>query len=225
VFLVVLVGFVIPCGYSQFKTVKIGDQVWMVENLNVDHYRNGDPIPEVKHPVEWVNLTTGAWCYYNNDPANGKIYGRLYNWYAVNDSRGLAPEGWHVPTDEEWKELEMYLGMSQSEADSKRYRGTNKGGKLKEADTTHWESPNTDATNEIGFTALPGGYRGHSGGCGYFDSMRYNAYFWSSTERGSDSAWYRTLNYSVSEVSRNYSNKHYGFSVRCVKDNVCPEAQ
>jgi uncharacterized protein (TIGR02145 family) len=94
-----------PTVYSQIKEVKIGDQIWMTENLNVDHYRNGDPIPEVKDPVEWAKLKTGAWCYYDNEPENGKKYGKLYNWYAVNDPRGLEPEGWHVPTNTEFDKL------------------------------------------------------------------------------------------------------------------------
>ncbi|MGD1006866.1 MAG: fibrobacter succinogenes major paralogous domain-containing protein, partial [Ignavibacteriaceae bacterium] len=94
------------CGdQSSYKTVKIGEQTWMLGNLNVDHYRNGDAIPEVEDPAQWGNLKTGAWCYYRNDPGNDKKYGKLYNWYAVNDPRGLAPEGWHIPTQAEFKTL------------------------------------------------------------------------------------------------------------------------
>jgi len=198
-----------------YQTVTIGTQEWMAENLKVTHYRNGDPIPHVTDAATWEGLTSGAYCEYDNDGGNVATYGRLYNWYAVDDSRNIAPEGWHVPTDEEWKQLEMYLGMSQSEADDAGWRGTDEGGKLKESGTTHWASPNTGATNESGFTALPGGYRF---GSGYFDGMGYLAGFWSSTEGSSSNAWYRGLGYDDAQVYRGYHYEHYGFSVRCVRD-------
>jgi uncharacterized protein (TIGR02145 family) len=198
-----------------YQTVLIGDQCWMMENLKVTHYRNGDPIPHVTDGGTWEGLTSGAYCNYNNDEGNVATYGRLYNWYAVDDSRNIAPAGWHVPTDEEWKQLEMYLGMSQAEADDVGWRGTDEGGKLKEAGTTHWYPPNEGATNESGFTALPGGYRNYYG---YFTSMGYIAYFWSSTEYDSLFAWRRHLDYYSSQVSRYSSYKQLGFSVRCVRD-------
>jgi len=186
----------------------------MMENLKVTHYRSGDPIPNVTNPTTWGSLTTGAYCGYNNDPANVNTYGRLYNWYAVDDSRNIAPEGWHVPTDEEWKQLEMYLGMSQAEADATGGRGTDEGGKLKETGTTHWGYPNTGATNESGFSALPGGDRSYD----TFYNMGLTAGFWSSTEYNSTSARYRYLTFHESQVTRRLHNKHYGFSVRCVRD-------
>jgi uncharacterized protein (TIGR02145 family) len=198
-----------------YQTVTIGTQVWMAENLKVTHYRNGAPIPNVTDGGTWSGLTTGAYCNYNNDVGYVATYGQLYNWYAVADIRNLAPAGWHVPTDAEWKELEMYLGMSQAQADAVGYRGTDEGGKLKEAGTTHWLPPNTGATNESGFTALPGGYRYIDGSFGY--GVGATALFWSSTEFNSSVAWYRYLN-SGSQVYRNYPNKQAGFSVRCVKD-------
>ena len=198
-----------------YQTVTIGTQEWMAENLRVTHYRNGDPIPHVTDGGTWRGLSSGAYCNYDNDGGNVSTYGRLYNWYAVDDSRNIAPEGWHVPTDEEWKQLEMYLGMSQSEADDIGYRGTYEGGKLKESGTTHWADPNTGATNESGFTALPGGYRGYDG---YFHHMGYHAYFWSSTERDSGNACGRGLYYGNAQVSRNYGDKRLGFSVRCVRE-------
>jgi uncharacterized protein (TIGR02145 family) len=139
----------------------------------------------------------------------------LYNWYAVDDSRNIAPEGWHVATDEEWKQLEMYLGMSQTEADTTGWRGADEGGKLKEAGTTHWTSPNTGATNESGFTALPGGYRGSTGD---FTNVGGSALFWSSTEGSSGTAWGRYLGCYDSQVYRGSNNKRGGFSVRCVRD-------
>jgi len=208
-------GTVTDIDGNVYQTITIGDQEWMAENLKVTHYRNGDPIPHVTDGATWGALTTGAYCEYDNNPSNVATYGRLYNWYAVDDSRNIAPEGWHVPTDEEWKQLEMYLGMSQAEADGSSWRGTDEGGKLKESGTTHWASPNTGATNESGFTALPGGYRGSNG---YYHLMGNYAFFWSSTEYNDHDAWYRNLTYHLSEVSRSNPNKHYGFSVRCVRD-------
>jgi len=198
-----------------FHTIKIGDQWWMMENLKVTHYRNGDPIPNVTDGATWYGLTTGAYCEYDNNPGNVATYGRLYNWYAVDDSRNIAPAGWHVPTDADWKQLEMYLGLSQVEADSLGWRGTDESGKLKEAGTTHWASPNTGATNESGFTALPGGYRYATG---YFLNMGNYAGFWSSTEKDSGGAWNRYLYYNNMQVLRNTHDKRGGFSVRCVRD-------
>ena len=208
-------GTVTDIDGNVYHTIKIGDQWWMAENLKVTHYRNGDPIPHVTGDGTWSGLTTGAYCNYNNDTNNVATYGRLYNWYAVDDSRNIAPEGWHVPTDAEWRQLEMYLGMSQVDADATGWRGTDEGGKLKEAGTAHWKPPNPDATNESGFTALPGGYR-FTGG--YFGSMGNYADFWSSTELSSRFAWYRYLIYYHSQVFRNYLSKQSGFSVRCVRD-------
>ena len=203
-----------------YETVKIGDQWWMAENLKVTQYRNGDPIPNVTDNSQWANLTTGAWCAFNNDPVNADTYGLLYNWYAVNDSRTIAPEGWHVPTDEEWKQLEMALGMSRSEADDTGYRGADEGGKMKATGTRNagtglWLAPNTGATNESCFSSLPGGYRSYYGTYYY---MGASAYFWSSTESGSDYAWYRYMYYNYSDVRRRNDYEESGFSVRCVRD-------
>jgi uncharacterized protein (TIGR02145 family) len=198
-----------------YQTIKIGNQWWMAENLKVTHYRNGDPIPNVTGSTEWDNLSSGAYCAYNNDNGNAATYGMLYNWYVVDDSRNIAPEGWHVPTDEEWKALEMHLGMSQSEADEIGDRGTDEGGKLKEAGTTHWNSPNSGATNSSGFTALPGGYRFYDG---RFNNMGYNGYWWSATANYTGSVWFRLLQNSRSFVYRNTGHKQLGLSVRLVKD-------
>src|SRR5436190_23369500 len=137
---------------AQYESVTICDQVWMIKNLDVSTYRNGDPIPEVTDPSQWAGLTTGAWCYYENNSANGTIYGKLYNWYAVNDPRGLAPLGWHVPSDEELTTLTSCLGGVFVA-----------GGTMKETGTTHWLAPNTEATNSSGWTGLPGGYRNEFG--------------------------------------------------------------
>lgn len=201
---------------NAYSTIKIGDQWWMAENLKVTHYRNGDAIPNVTDYTEWNSLSTGAYCNYNNDVNKVDTYGCLYNWYAVNDSSNIAPEGWHLPTDEEWKQLEMYLGMSQADADSTGWRGTDEGDKLKETGTAHWKSPNTGATNESGFSALPGGYRGI---LGVFYGVGYNALFWSSTEFYSFTAWYRSLYCDYSDIRRVDRYKGWGFSVRLVRDN------
>ena len=188
---------------KDFETVTIGSQVWMTKNLDVAYYRNGDPIPQVADSTQWANLTTGAWCYFNNDPALGTVYGKLYNWYAVNDPRGLAPSGFHIASDEEWTILTNYLG------------GENvAGGKLKEAGTTHWLSPNEGATNSSGFSALPGGYR-YDGG---FDVLSYYGHWWSASEYGGTYAWGRGLFYVNAYVVRDNLYKSIGFSVRCVKD-------
>jgi uncharacterized protein (TIGR02145 family) len=209
------IGTVTDIDGNLYYTVKIGDQWWMLENLRVTHYRNGDPIPNVTDDGTWSGLSTGAYCEYDNNPANVETYGRLYNWYAVDDSRNIAPEGWHVATDDEWKQLEMYLGMSQAEADSTGWRGTDEGGKLKEAGTVYWSPPNTGATNESGFSALPGGYRNIYG---HFFGMGDDALFWCSSEFSSSHAWHRYLDYSHSQVLRGYDPKEGGFSVRCVRD-------
>lgn len=198
-----------------YQTIKIGDQWWMAENLKVIHYRNGDPIPHATEGAPWSELSTGAYCEYGNDPANVETYGRLYNWHAVNDSRNIAPDGWHVPSDAEWKQLEMYLGMNQAEADCSGWRGTDEGGKLKEVGTTHWSSPNEGASDERDFTALPGGCRFHSGP---FSDITYIAYFWSSTEFESGLAWYRALVTYSSAVRRLADYRQGGLSVRCVRD-------
>ena len=190
-----------------YQTVEIGDQVWMAENLKVTQYRDGTAIPTGHSNSEWDNLydtETGAYAVYDNNESNADTYGYLYNWYAVNDSRNIAPDGWHVPTDDEWQILVDYLGGSSVA-----------GGKMKETGTEHWNSPNTGATNESGFTALPGGYRYSGGNYGY---VGYDGYFWSSTEGSSGSAWGRVLDYFHSEVSCSSYGKQGGFSVRCLRD-------
>ncbi len=131
---------------NTYKTITIGTQTWMAENLKTTKYRNGDPIPNVTDISEWYHLTTGAYCDYINTPGSDVTYGKLYNWHTVADSRNIAPTGWHVPSDAEWAILIEYLGGSDVA-----------GGKLKETGTTHWYNPTTEATNESGFTGLPGG--------------------------------------------------------------------
>jgi uncharacterized protein (TIGR02145 family) len=208
-------GTVTDAEGNVYQTVRIGSQWWMAENLRATHYRNGDLIPRVTDPTAWQYLTTGARCEYDNNTDNIVVYGRLYNWFAVSDNRGIAPEGWHVPTDNEWKQMEVYVGISQFYADEYGWRGTDEGGKLKESGTVYWYSPNTGATNESGFTARPGGLRYSQG---YFSSMGRDAYFWTSMDFSITAAFGRNLNYTHSDICRYAYMQNYGFSVRCVKD-------
>lgn len=201
----VFIDFIIDIDGNVYRTSIIGNQEWMSENLKVTHYRDGNPIPYLTDNYEWMDTYSGAYCVYDNEPSNIGTYGNIYNWYTVDDPRGLAPEGWHVPTDDDWQELVDFLGG-----------GNVAGGKMKEAGTTHWDNPNTGATNESGFTALPGGYRSHNNG--YYSNIGIGANFWSSTEYNGDLGWARTLGYSNSEVYRHNSNKKKGFSIRCLKD-------
>ena len=184
--------------------VRIGTQIWMTRNLNVSRYRNGDPIPQVQDPSAWAALTTGAWCYYENNTVNGTTYGKLYNWYAVNDPRGLAPTGYHVPSDGEWTTLTTFLG-GESVA----------GGKMKA--TTLWNSPNTGATNSSGFTGLPTGERLYNGS--FLDIGIYGRW-WSSSETNTSNSYICFLSYNTDNAaSTTFNNsKKEGLSVRCVKD-------
>ena len=205
---------------NNYKIVKIGNQWWMAENLKVTHYQNGDTIPNVIGKSEWCSITTGAYCTYDNVDSNLNIYGNLYNWYVIIDNRNIAPVGWHIPSDSEWKELEIYLGMSHEDVDSIYFRGEDEGGKMKEVGIIHWYSPNIGATNESGFSALPGGFRNAIGqrfSEGGFYYLGYAGYWWSSTE-DSIYAWNRMLNSNNSDIFRSHNGKQTGFSVRCVKD-------
>ena len=197
-------------GYT-YKVVQIGSQCWFAENLRSMHYANGDAIPGNLTPREWETPSHGAQTVYNNDLANFTTYGRLYNWYAVDDPRGLCPSGWHVPTDGEFITFEIELGMSLLQAKSKGWRGTDQGAQLKASAS---DSPSWNGSNSSGFSALPGGYRSSSGD---FSSVGNGAYFWSSSPNGS-SAWGRKLSSGYDVVGRSYSYQRYGFSVRCVRD-------
>lgn len=192
---------------EKFDTVKIGKQVYMLKNLDVRTYQNGDIIPEVRDEKKWGSLTTGAWCWYINDSANyGVTYGKLYNWYAVNDSRGLAPNGWHVPSDAELIKLTTYLGGALVA-----------GGKMKEAGTSNWLSPNLSATNISGFTFLPGGLRDTYG---VFRFVGEGGHLWSTSENKTfkGAAWDHFVYNNMPNVYRDYYGKGMGASVRCLKD-------
>jgi uncharacterized protein (TIGR02145 family) len=192
-----------------YIVVKIGTQKWIRENLRVTHYRNGDPIPEIKTDAKWKIQTAGARCTYDNLPANSLTFGNLYNFQAVSDSRGLCPEGWHIPSSGEWDTLSENLGGSILA-----------GGKMKavgilEQSTGLWYSPNTGATNSSGFSGIPGGYRINYGN---FYSINNVAYFWSSTDTTSNNGWNFVLDANNAELTRNFNLHQNGFSVRCVKD-------
>ena len=188
-----------------FYETKIYDnQNWFSKNLEVSTYRNGDLIPQVQNANAWAFLNTGAWCYYANNTANGIIYGKLYNWYAVNDPRGLAPNGYHIPSDAEWSKLTNWLGGEIVA-----------GGKMKEQGLSHWNAPNFGASNISLFSALPGGYREDNG---YFFTIGAYGFWWSSSETFIDFAYSRYLYTNNGDVYRNYHRKQNGFSVRCIKD-------
>ena len=199
---------------NNLNTIKIGTQTWTTKNLDVTTYRNGEVIPQVQDANAWANLRTGAWCYYENNTVNGppagskaelinnsilRSYGKLYNWYAVNDPRGLAPKGHHIPSDAEWTKLSDNLG---DEA----------GTKMKSS--SGWQN-NGNGTNTSGFAGLPGGYHDDDG---YFYDIGATGYWWSSSENDAIGAWSRYLNDVDGDVYRNYDNKRDGFSVRCLRD-------
>jgi len=187
---------------NTYYTVLIGTQEWMAENLKVTRYRNGDAIPNVTDIALWTNATEGAWCTYNNNPANKGVYGLLYNFYAVADSRSLCPTGWHVPSDTEWTTLTDYLG---GEAVA--------GLKLKVA---KWESSAPGSNNISGFTALPAGSR--YGYDGLFSTQDRDATFWTSSIYNAKTSWYRGLYYLYPSVFRETSDNKGGHSLRCIKD-------
>jgi hypothetical protein len=228
--------------------VKIGTQVWMTKNLNVDKFRNGDPIPQAKTREEWKAAGENkqpAWCYYDNDPANGVKYGKLYNWYAVNDARGLAPAGYHVPSDAEWTILENQLG---SDAGTKMkstsgWEGWETGGSKTCPNCSDWNaeyrrkvpchvckdsrsvpSPvvkhSGNGTNSSGFNGQAGGFRYDEGISNFIGSF---GYWWSSSEKDAPYAWYRSLNYEKSGVGRYSFYNEFGLSVRCLRDSGANE--
>jgi uncharacterized protein (TIGR02145 family) len=205
-----------------YNTVKIGTQVWMLENLKTTKYNDGTAIPLVTDSTAWTYLSTPAYCWYKNDAATYKNkYGALYNWYVVNTGK-LAPTGWHVATDAEWTTLENYLT-----ANGYNYDGSTSGDYYAKslAATTDWATDSGTGTigndltknNRSGFSALPGGYRNNDDGT--FNVVGDNGYWWSSTESSSGYAWYRDVGYRGSSVYRDNDGKQGGFSVRCVRDS------
>ena len=201
-------------GYT-YKTVKIGDQEWFAENLKTTVYANGDEIPYSRTDESWNTQKMGMRCSYDHDEARSAQYGQLYNWYAVNDARGLCPSGWNVPSDEDWQDLEVFLGMSRADVSLDGDRGSGElgiGTKLKAK--SGWADEG-DGTDDFGFSALPGAYR--SSLDGYFYDAGSAGFWWSSSPSGGV-AWSRALSYYVPGIGRNDYNPRYGFSVRCLRD-------
>ncbi len=191
---------------NMYKTITIGTQVWMAENLRTTKYRNGETIQNVTDNTQWLGLTSGAYCWFNNSDADKATYGALYNWYAAADSRSIAPSGWHIPSNNEWLTLLDYLG------------GENiAGGKMKETGSSHWTNPNNAATNQSGFTALGVGERD-----GIDRDFQYRfmcCRFWSLTQYDDSNAWFNAVfNYATYCNHSNYLPKKFGVSVRCIKD-------
>lgn len=189
---------------NAYTSIIYGDQEWMARNLKVSRYSNNDLIAYLPSNTQWSSSASGAYCWYNNDDQYKATYGMLYNFYAVTDSRNICPSGWHIPTDSDWDELQIFFGGADIA-----------GGALKEAGTAHWNTPNTDATNISGFTGLPGGIRLDSG---IFNNIGAYGIWWSSDELNANAGWYRSLLFNSGSINRSSNHKRYGFSVRCVKD-------
>ena len=224
---------------GSYKSVKIGTQTWMAENFNASTFRNGDPIPEAKTKEDWEQAGKEgkpAWCFYENDPKNGAKYGKLYNWYAVNDPRGLAPVGWHIPTDVEWTTLENYLGddagkkmkstsgwqnweeditCSNCKNWNAEYRRKTACNVCKDTRVSGKKTNSGNGTKSSGFSGLPGGYRNHFGN---FYRIGNYGYWWSASEDGTNYAYNRGLSSYGGYLFRPNDDKEEGLSVRCLRD-------
>jgi len=203
---------------NEYGTIILGNQTWMAENLKVSKYRDGTAIPTGHSNSDWASLTTGGYAVYNNVEDLGDTFGFLYNGFAVDDNRNIAPEGWHVPSDDEWKELELYLGMNESEINYTGSRGSNEGSKLA-GNASLWFNGNLANNVEFGtsgFNAIPSGIR--KGNNGNFDYQNIYSWFWSSSVSSDTYSWYRRLYYNYSDVNRNVYHRRTGLSIRCVMD-------
>jgi len=198
---------------NMYKTIIIGTKVWMAENLKVTEFNNDAEIPLVREAVDWIVLDSPGYCWFNNDSAyNAPIYGALYNWYAANETN-ICPTGWHVPTDLEFNDLEIVLGLAPADVDVWGWRGTDHGSKMK--NTTGWNA-GENGTNTSGFSALPGGYRYYTDGT--YQGQNTYEYFWTSTEHDADRGWYRRLDGNNEAVYKASADKKAGKAIRCVKD-------
>jgi uncharacterized protein (TIGR02145 family) len=201
-----------------YNTIKIGNQCWLKQNLKSTKYNDGNNIPNKTTAYDWTYYNTPAYCWYNNNSTTGAIYGALYNFYAIETGK-LCPIGWHIPSDSEWQTLEIFLGIDAATANTYGWRGSNQGGELKETGTSHWNAPNTGATNNILFTAFGGGKRemDYSYATAPFSELKQYGYFWTSSI---DIGWsyYRKIGFDHSEIGRWEQDKHTGSSVRCVRD-------
>ena len=212
-------GVVMDIDGNSYETVRIGDQVWMAENLKTTKYNDSTEIPNIIDDDKWDDTDKGAFARYNNNTGNVQNCGFLYNAYTI-ETHKLCPDGWHVPSDEEWKELEMELGMNRTNVDKVGIkRGIDEGSKLAGNESLWYpgELTNESVFGETGFKGYPGGVRVKSGG---FYSLGFNGCWWSSTVTSSGNVWIRKLRYSSTRVYRNNYHKGYGFSVRCVKDEA-----
>ncbi len=220
-------GTVTDVDGNTYETLILGGLEWMLENLKVTHYRDGSDIVTGVSDEDYGDIDFGSYGIYPNRKINGfesdeevlAAYGALYNWYAVIDERGLSPEGWHIPTDQDWIELEIFLGMSKAQAYDTDFRGSDQGAMLKSTNTLpdphpSWKEGNI-ATNSTGFNAISGGARYENGNFGY---KEWYTSFWTSTEVGTSSAWARTLSFDKAKIARNINHKNLGYSIRCVKD-------
>lgn len=187
-----------------YKTVRIGNQVWMAENLRVSHFKNGDLIKNVQANSAWNQSDSAAYCTYSNSNTYDKIYGKLYNWHCINDERGLAPKGWHIPSETEIVELIEFLASDTSAASL-----------MKEAGTSHWLTYAEDSSKDIGFNALPAGYRMDDGS---FHTLKSNAYFWTETASYEMFHWSSRLYRGFADVKREPYYMKYGLAIRCIKD-------
>ena len=197
-------GYVSDIDGNVYSTINIGDQVWMADNLKTSRYANGDLIPQTKSNEKWAILESGSWCNYNNLIMYDKIYGKLYNWFTVSDSRNVCPIDWHVPSDIEWLKLTDSLGGVDFA-----------GGKMKTIGSSKWQSPNSNATNESGFSALPGGDRRSNGEFAYIGNF---VSWWCASEDGISNALFRYIGHKDGIIYKSSVNKLNGFSIRCIKD-------
>jgi uncharacterized protein (TIGR02145 family) len=186
-----------------YKTIQIGNQLWMASNLNVSHYKNGESLPNISDKTVWDTLSTGAYCYYSNQDSYSSIYGKLYNFYTVVDERNICPDGWHVPSDAEWTTLIDFLGDSIA------------GPKLMDTNSNLWVATIITTKQNTGFNALPAGFRFFNN---QFSGMGYSAFFWSSTDRSYNTAWFRLVKSDAENVVRDFAHHNLGYSVRCLKD-------
>jgi uncharacterized protein (TIGR02145 family) len=223
-------GTVTDIDGNSYGTIVIGDQTWMAENLKVTRYADESDIPMLGEESQWNALASDgkAWCWYDNQIEYSDTSGALYTWAAAMNGtessianpsgvQGVCPDGWHLPSDAEWKILEMFLGMSQADADNYDWRGTGEGGQLKETGFSHWDDAFTGGDNSSGFTAIPGGFRSAKGV--FYSAGQYATYWTATEESGTDKAWYRSLYYENETIYRQYNFMSQGFSVRCVKND------
>ncbi|MEA3460847.1 MAG: FISUMP domain-containing protein [Bacteroidota bacterium] len=214
---------------NTYATIDIGGQVWMAENLRVTHYADGTPITELSDDAEWDALTADAqvYCWYENLSSNEDTSSVLYTWAAAmaggtssdtipSGVQGVCPDGWHLPSDAEWKEFELFVGMDSVQVSKTEWRGSDEGAQLKETGYSKWQSAPAGGNNTSGFTAVPGGFRSATGT--FYNYHQYAAYWTATHESGTGKAWYRALKFDSEQVYRQYNTMTMGFSVRCVQD-------